>query len=202
MQTSPAAMALTLHSRDVVLIRHGETAWSLSGRHTGRTDLELTDRGRAGARHLREPLAGLAIRRVLCSPLLRARQTCDLAGLAERAELDPDLQEWDYGDYEGLTSDQIQQRAPHWLVFRDGCPNGESPDAVATRVDRVLQRVRAGEEGPVALVAHGHLLRALAARWLGWPVAAGRHFLLDTATLNVLSHYRDAPAIRCWNAVL
>jgi probable phosphoglycerate mutase len=138
---------------------------------------------------------------VLTSPLERARQTCELAGLGERAEIDRDLMEWNYGEYEGLTPKQIHTQAPGWMIFRDGCPGGESPEQVGARVDRVIVRVRA-VEGHVALFAHGHIFRVFAARWLGFPATAGCHFLLDTATLSILSYYRNIPAVKRWNAML
>ncbi|QEY31069.1 histidine phosphatase family protein [Synechococcus sp. RSCCF101] len=194
-------MTLALAEHELLLVRHGETAWSLSGQHTGRTDIPLTANGRAVAAALAPVLAPLHLAAVLCSPLSRARTTCDLAGLGHEARIDGDLSEWDYGDYEGLTTDAIHSRAPGWLLFRDGCPGGESPEAIGARVDRLLGRLRGGTAtGPVALFAHGHVLRVLAARWLGLPVRQGAGFLLDTATLSVLSHYRGDPAIRCWNA--
>lgn len=193
--------SLKLQSSDVVLVRHGETAWSRSGQHTGATDIPLTPAGEEQARALAPLLGPLSQVQVLCSPLQRARRTCELAGLAEKAELEPDLVEWNYGAYEGLTNSQIQSRAPGWLVFRDGCPQGESPADVGARVDRVIARLQLGE-GPVVLFAHGHVLRVLAARWLGLPPVSGSQFLLDTATLNVLSHYRGTPALACWNASL
>jgi broad specificity phosphatase PhoE len=185
----------------VYAIRHGETAWSLTGQHTGRTDLPLTDKGRHLAERLRPALAGEAFALVLVSPLRRARETVELAGLGGRAEVDPDLAEWDYGDYEGLTTPQIREKAPGWLIFRDGCPGGETPEQVAARADRVIARARAAA-GDVALFAHGHLLRVLAARWLGMPPGAGQHFLLDTGTLSVLGDYDGIPAVRSWNARL
>jgi broad specificity phosphatase PhoE len=188
-------------SQHVYLIRHGETAWSVSGQHTGITDMPLTENGRRVARRLQPVLTQETFALVLTSPLRRARETCELAGLGARAEPDRDLMEWDYGDYEGLTTSQIQATRPGWLVFTDGCPGGESPEQVGARVDRVIARVRA-VEGHVALFAHGHVLRALAARWLGLHVADGARFLLDTATLNILSHYRDIPAVQRWNAPL
>lgn len=186
---------------EVVLVRHVETEWSLSGQHTGRTDIPLTAHGEEVARRLARPLAARRFRGVLCSPLQRARRTCELAGLNGQAEIEPDLLEWDYGAYEGRTPAEIRAERPDWLVFRDGCPDGESPEQVAARVDRVIARVRA-MEGPVALFAHGHLLRLLGARWIGLPPSGGAHFLLDTSTLTVLSWYRGEPAIRCWNAPL
>jgi broad specificity phosphatase PhoE len=186
---------------NVFAIRHGETAWSLSGQHTGTTDLPLTDNGRRLAERMRPVLAKEAFARVLVSPLQRARETCDLAGLGARAIIDADLVEWNYGEYEGLTPKQIHQVAPGWLIFRDGCPGGEAPDQVGMRVDRVIARARAAE-GDVALFAHGHVLRVLAARWLGLPAGAGRHFLLDTGTVSVLGYYREIPAVKIWNGLL
>jgi probable phosphoglycerate mutase len=144
-------------------------------------------------------LAKEAFALVLVSPLQRARETCDLAGLGDRAIVDSDLMEWNYGEYEGLTPKQIHEKAPGWLIFRDGCPGGEAPDQVGARVDRVIARARAAESA-VALFAHGHVLRVLVARWLGLPAGAGQHFLLDTGTLNVLGYYRGIPAVKIWNA--
>ncbi|TAJ90267.1 histidine phosphatase family protein [Reyranella sp.] len=179
-------------------IRHGETAWSLSGQHTGTTDIPLTDNGRRLAERMRLVLTREPFEVVLCSPMQRARETCRLAGLGERAIADPDLVEWNYGQYEGLTLEQIRKSAPGWLVFRDGCPDGETPEQVAARVDRVIGRARKAD-GNVALFAHGHILRVLAARWIGLPTHAGEHFLLDTGTLCVLGYYREAPAVEIWN---
>ncbi len=184
---------------EVVLIRHGETAWSLSGQHTGSTDIPLTERGEAAARGLAPLLAASPFSLVLSSPLQRARRTCELAGLAGQACLEPDLVEWDYGAYEGLTNTEIQRDRAGWMVFRDGCPNGESPAQVGERVDRVIRRLQQSG-GRVALFAHGHLLRVFVARWIGLPPGHGAHFLLDTATLTVLSDYRGLPAVKCWNA--
>jgi broad specificity phosphatase PhoE len=186
-------------TNDVWLIRHGETEWSRSGQHTGLTDLPLTETGRQAARALGPTLGAESFALVLTSPLKRARETCELAGLGGRAEVDRDLLEWNYGEYEGLTTAEIRERRPAWLLFTDGAPRGERPDDVGRRVDRVIARARTAP-GNVAMFAHGHVLRVLTARWLGWPVAAGRHFLLDTGTVNVLSAYREAPAIRRWNA--
>jgi broad specificity phosphatase PhoE len=185
----------------IFLVRHGETAWSLSGQHTSTTDIPLTDHGRAVARQLAPVLARVAFQRVFTSPLGRARETCELAGLGEQAEIDPDLTEWNYGDYEGLTPKQIEALAPGWMLFADGCPHGEQPADVAGRADAVIERARA-VEGDVALFAHGHIFRVLGARWIGLPPRAGANFLLDTATLCVLSFYRDVPAIRRWNAAI
>ena len=186
---------------NVFLMRHGETAWSVSGRHTSTTDLPLTDNGRRLAERLRPVLAREAFARVFVSPMRRARETCALAGLDNAAVIDPDLAEWNYGEYEGLTPEQIHQKAPHWLIVRDGCPGGEMPERVGARVDRVVARVRA-VGGNVALFAHGHILRVLVARWIGLPPGAGQHFLLDTGTLCVLSYYYELPAVRVWNGPL
>jgi probable phosphoglycerate mutase len=185
----------------LLAIRHAETAWSLSGQHTGTTDIPLTENGRRLAERLRPVLAGEGFALVLVSPRQRARETCRLAGLGEAAVIDPDLAEWDYGEYEGLTPEQIQTKRPGWLIFRDGCPGGETPAQVADRVDRVLARVRAAA-GDAAIFSHGHLLRVLGARWIGLPAAGGRHFLLDTGTLNILGDYRGIPALRVWNGRL
>jgi broad specificity phosphatase PhoE len=187
--------------QQVYLIRHGETEWSLSGQHTGITDIPLTDNGRNLAKRLAPVLATERFALVLTSPLERARKTCELAGLGAHAEIDRDLMEWNYGEYEGLTPKQIDALAPGWMLFRDGCPGGETPEQAGARVDRVIARARA-VEGHVALFAHGHIFRVFAARWLGLPATAGCHFLLDTATLSILSYYRNLPAIRRWNAML
>lgn len=182
-------------------IRHGETEWSLSGQHTGVTDIPLTDNGRKLAARLRAPLSRHRFSLVLVSPLKRAMETCALAGLADAAQIEPDLVEWNYGDFEGLTPAQIRKGRPGWIVFRDGCPNGEAPEQVGERVDRIISRVQT-VEGDVALFAHGHVLRTLAARWIGLPPQEGMRFLLDTGTLCVLGFYRDTRAIRAWNAPL
>ena len=183
----------------VFAIRHGETAWSLSGQHTGITDIPLTDNGRRLAARMRPVLEREVFACVLTSPLQRARETCELAGLGAAAVLDSDLKEWNYGEYEGLTPKQIHEKAPGWVIFRDGCPAGETPEQIGGRVDRVIARARAAP-GDVALFAHGHVLRVLVARWLGLAAGAGQHFLLDTGTLNVLGYYREIPAVKTWNA--
>jgi broad specificity phosphatase PhoE len=188
-------------NQQVYLIRHGETQWSLSTQHTGITDIPLTENGRKVAKLLEPVLAKETFALVLTSPLERARETCELAGLGERAEIDPDLMEWNYGEYEGLTPKQIHAQAPGWILFNNGCPGGENPEQIGARVDRVIARVRA-VEGHVALFAHGHIFRVFAARWLGLPATAGCHFLLETATLNILSYYRGIPAVKRWNAML
>jgi probable phosphoglycerate mutase len=186
---------------NVFAIRHGETAWSLSGQHTGTTDIPLTDNGRRLAERLRPVLAKTGFALVLCSPMQRARETCALAGLGDRAVIEPDLVEWNYGEYEGLTSKEIRATAPGWLIFRDGCRGGEAPEQVGERADRVIVRARA-IDGDVALFAHGHVLRVLAARWIRLPAGAGQHFLLDTGTLCVLGYYREVPAVKVWNGPL
>jgi broad specificity phosphatase PhoE len=185
----------------VYLLRHGETDWSLNGRHTGVTDIPLTENGRKLARQLQPILVREKFVMVLTSPLQRARETCELAGLGRLATIDRDLMEWNYGEYEGLTTDEIRQTKPDWSVFRDGCPGGESPLDVGARADRVLAKIHA-TEGNVALFAHGHILRVLAARWINLPAGYGEHFLLDTATLNMLGYYRESPAFKIWNAPL
>ena len=184
----------------VFAIRHGETEWSLNGRHTGTTDIPLTANGRRRAALLRPALSGRVFALVLVSPLQRARETCERAGVGE-ALIEPDLVEWNYGNYEGLTPEEIHEQAPGWLIFRDGCPGGETPEQVGARADRVIARARA-VAGDVALFAHGHVLRVLVARWLGLPAGAGQHFLLDTGTLSVLADYRGIPAVKAWNAPL
>ncbi|MGH7353023.1 MAG: histidine phosphatase family protein [Candidatus Rokuibacteriota bacterium] len=185
----------------VYLARHGETAWSLSGQHTGRTDIPLTERGERHAHVLGERLRGLTFAKVFTSPLQRAARTCELAGFGAGAEIDRDLLEWNYGAYEGRTSPDIHAERPDWHLFRDGCPDGESPDQVGARADRVVSRVRA-IGGDVLLFSSGHILRVLAARWLGLEAAAGRYFLLGTASLSVLAYEhnnRSEPVIRLWN---
>ena len=186
-------------SQRVFLVRHGETEWSLSGQHTGVTDIPLTENGRKIAMLWAPLLAHFPFSQVLTSPLRRARETCELAGLGDRAEIDRDLMEWNYGEYEGLTSKEIQVRAPGWLLFRDGCPGGERPEDVGARADRLIARVRATGQD-VAMFAHGHLFRVLVARWIGLPATAGSHFLLDTATMSVLGYYMGVPAVKRWNA--
>jgi broad specificity phosphatase PhoE len=183
----------------VCLIRHGETEWSISGQHTGTTDIPLTENGRAAARRLAPILAEQKFDVVLVCPLRRARQTCELAGIGALTIIEPNLCEWDYGEYEGLTPAQIRATAPNWLIFRDGCPGGESPIEVGARVDRLIARIRK-VRGHVALFGHGHLLRVLASRWMGLPVSYGSHFLLHPASLSVLGYYQGMGAIERWNA--
>jgi broad specificity phosphatase PhoE len=189
------------HPPRVFLIRHGETAWSLSGQHTGVTDIPLTENGRVVALRLAPALAQERFALVLSSPRQRAVETARIAGLGDVTAIDPDLAEWDYGQLEGLTTPQIRETIPDWTVFTHACPGGESAAQVAFRADRVLARARAAE-GDVALFSHGHMGRVLAARWLGLPPQEGRHFLLGTATLNVLGWERNTPAIAIWNAPL
>jgi probable phosphoglycerate mutase len=184
----------------VYLARHGETAWSLSGQHTGRTDIPLTERGERNARRLGDRLQGLSFSKVLVSPLQRAARTCTLAGFGSVAVPDSDLLEWNYGDYEGRRTKEILRDRPDWQLFRDGCPGGESPAEVAARADRVVERVRA-VDGNVLLFSSGHFLRMLAARWLGLEPAAGRYFLLGTASLSALGYEHGAAdtVIRLWD---
>ena len=184
----------------IYLARHGETAWSLSGQHTGLTDLPLTERGEQNARALGQRLKGLNFVKVLTSPLQRARRTCEMAGFATAAGVDRDLLEWNYGQYEGRRTAEIHAERPDWQLFRDGCPGGESPDHVGARADRVVGQMRS-VEGNVLLFSSGHFLRVLAARWLELEPAAGRFFLLSTASLSALGyeHNRSQPVIRLWD---
>ena len=184
----------------VYLARHGETAWSLSGQHTGRTDLPLTERGERNARALGERLRGLIVARVLTSPLQRAVRTAELAGFGKMAEIDSDLLEWDYGQYEGRRTADILAERPDWQLFRDGCPGGETPDQVGARADRAIDRMRA-VGADVLVFSSAHFLRVLAARWLALEAAAGRYFVLSTASLSTLGyeHNLTEPVIRLWN---
>jgi probable phosphoglycerate mutase len=191
---------------ELILVRHGETEWSRAGRHTGRTDLPLTSRGEEQARMLAPEFKGRRFALVLVSPALRARRTAELAGL-ENYEIDADLWEWDYGGYEGITTAQIRESRPGWYLWRDGViPGdadhpGETVEQVAERADRVIARTRETvAEADVALVAHGHFLRVLAARWLGLPPREGRHFKLDTGTISALGFEHAEPVITRWNA--
>ena len=185
------------------LMRHGETAWSLSGQHTGRTDIPLTEQGEQDARKLAERLRAVRFSRVFTSPLQRARRTCELAGLGDVAEIEPDLAEWDYGDYEGQRPVDIRKARPDWNVFRDGCPGGESPAQVSGRADRVIARLRM-LEGDIAIFSHGHFGRVLAARWIGLELRQAQHLLLSTASVSILGYEHnvaEVPAIVSWNAV-
>lgn len=185
----------------IYLARHGETAWSLSGQHTGLTDLPLTARGERNASRLRQRLAGLTFVKVFTSPLQRARRTCELAGFGPVAEIDNDLLEWNYGEYEGRRTSEIRAERPNWQLFRDGCPGGESPEQVAARADRAVCRLRA-VQGDVLLFSSGHFLRVLAVRWIGLELTANaRLFMLSTASLSAVG-YEDSlerPVIRLWN---
>jgi broad specificity phosphatase PhoE len=184
----------------VYLARHGETAWSLTGQHTGLTDLPLTEQGERNARALSQRLSGLKFAKVFTSPLQRARRTCELAGFGAAAEVDRDLVEWNYGQYEGRRTAEIHAERPDWQLFRDGCPGGELPDQVAARADRVLRRVQA-VAGDVLLFSSGHFLRVLAARWLGLEPLAGKYLLLSTASLSALGyeHNQSQPVVQLWN---
>lgn len=180
------------------MIRHGETEWSASGRHTGRTDVPLTDAGRRQAEWLRRCLSEWTFALVLASPLQRALETCRLAGFGKHMQIRDDLVEWDYGDAEGLTTVEIRQKRPGWNLWVDGVPNGESVAEVGARADRVIAEIRA-TAADVAVFAHGHVLRVIAARWLDLPPDRGRNLILQTATLSVLSYERETPAITRWN---
>jgi broad specificity phosphatase PhoE len=184
---------------EIVLARHGETEWSRDGRHTGRTDIPLTDVGRRQAEQLRHPLGEWSFEVVLSSPLQRALDTCRLAGLGEAFETSEDLVEWDYGEYEGITTPEIRERRPDWYLWRDGCPGGEQAADVGRRVDRVIARVE-NSQGDVALFAHGHVLRVLAARWIGLGPESGALLALGTGTLSALGYERETRVIRRWNA--
>jgi|ERR1043166_2867649 probable phosphoglycerate mutase len=183
------------------LVRHGETEWSVSGRHTGRNDIPLTPRGEQNARDVGDRLKDLEVAAVFTSPLQRARRTCELAGFA-KAEALPDLMEWNYGEYEGLKLAEIRAKRPGWLVFKDGCPGGESPAEIGARADRIVARLRA-VQGDALVFAHGHFLRVLTARWLGFPVLEGLHFKLSAGSVGILSyeHTLDEPAIELWNDI-
>ncbi len=184
----------------IYLVRHGETEWSLSGQHTGVTDLPLTERGERNARRLEGRLRGAAFAKVLTSPLQRATRTCELAGFGSLAEIDWDLLEWNYGEYEGRLTTDIHKERPDWQLFRDGCPRGESPCEVGTRADRVIKRARA-TYGDVLIFSSGHFLRVFAARWLGLDAGMGRYFLLSTASVSALGyeHSLSEPVIRLWD---
>jgi probable phosphoglycerate mutase len=183
---------------DLWLIRHGETEWSRSGAHTGRTDLPLTPTGRANAFALGRYLAGRPFTLVLSSPLARARETCRLAGYGDRAQVDSNLAEWNYGDYEGRTTPEIQKEVPNWSLWVSGVPNGETVDQVAARAQAVIARALQAD-GNVALFAHGHVLRILTACWLGLPPAAGRLFAFGTASIGILGYERETRVISRWN---
>jgi broad specificity phosphatase PhoE len=183
---------------DAVLVRHAETEWSLSGRHTGRTDLALTERGREAARSLRARLQAWHFALVLVSPSKRALETCELCGLGDEAQVRPDLLEWDYGEYEGLTTAEIRARRPDWVLWRDGCPGGEIPADVAARADRAIAEIAAGD-GVVAVFSHGHMLRVLGARWIALGPEGGARLGLSTGAICVLGHERETAVITRWN---
>ncbi|MCU1494073.1 MAG: phosphoglycerate mutase protein [Acidimicrobiaceae bacterium] len=185
----------------IVLVRHGATQWSRNGRHTGRTDLPLDEGGRAQAAQLRQRLEGRSFERVLSSPLKRALETCRLAGFGDRCEVVDDLAEWHYGSFEGLTTAEVREQHPGWQVFLDGAPEGESPEKIGARADRVLAMICDGAEGgSVIIFSHGHFLRVLAARWLGLDPSEGRHFVLDAGGLSELGFEREVRALLTWNS--
>ena len=184
--------------QNVVLIRHGETDWSAHLRHTGRTDVPLTDEGRREAERLGRALRGWRFALVLTSPLKRAAETCWITGFGERAEPRDKLVEWDYGEYEGRTTLDIRREVPDWTIWRSGAPGGETPAEVGARADRVLEEIRA-VDGVVLIFSHGHFLRVLTSRWLGLEPSEGRLFALDPATLSMLGYEREQPVIRIWN---
>ena len=193
----------TPSSLRLYLIRHGETEWSLSGRHTGRTDIPLTHNGENEARELGKRLRDIPFAYVLTSPLKRALQTCELVGLDKVPEMETDLVEWDYGDYEGKRSADIHNQRPDWNIHRDGCPGGEMPEQVSNRVDRLIARLRK-LDGNIALFSHGHVTGVLAVRWIGLAVAEAQHFTLNTASLSIFTfdpHHPGVPVIALWNAV-
>ena len=186
----------------VYIIRHGETDWSLSGQHTGRTDIPLNARGEEQARDLQQVLSAIAFTTVLTSPLQRARRTCELTGLGAAAQVEPDLAEWDYGAYEGLRSSEIHQKRPDWSVFRDGCPGGETPAQISDRADRLIAQLRS-RDGNIALFTHGHFGCVVAARWIDLAVIEGQHLLLSTASVSILGQHPthpEVPVISLWNA--
>jgi broad specificity phosphatase PhoE len=184
------------------VVRHGETEWSLSGQHTGSTDIPLTAGGEEEAKRLAPWLSGISFSCALCSPRQRAQMTCELAGLGALAEIEPDLAEWDYGDYEGLRTPEILKERPGWNIFADGCPNGELPDQVSARADRLIRRLET-LDGNVALFSHGHFSRVLTARWIGMPAIGGQRLMLDTGTLSILQddpRHPENRVIALWNA--
>lgn len=184
----------------IYLARHGETIWSLSGQHTGMTDIPLTEQGEKNAKQLGKRLQGLTFAKVFSSPLQRALKTCELAGFGSMVMPDPLLEEWNYGDYEGRTTTEIQQTQPDWFIFRDGCPGGELPKQVAQRCDQMIEKMKA-INGDILIFAHAHILRMLTTRWLGLPAEEGRLYFLSTASLSILGyeHNLSEPVIRLWN---
>ena len=192
-------MSISTNHPLLYVVRHGATEWSRSGQHTGRTDLPLLPEGEEQARATGSLLANIDFSLVLCSPLQRAQRTCELAGLLDRAVIDTDLQEWDYGDYEGVTTATIRESVPVWTVWSGTCPDGETIEQVSKRADRVIERVR-NESGNVIVFAHGHILRVLTARWCELDPVEGQRFILDPATLSILGWERETPAVRQWNS--
>jgi probable phosphoglycerate mutase len=189
---------------ELMLMRHGETEWSVNGRHTGSTDLPLTDRGYEEALKMKPHIREHEYDLVLCSPLQRARETCESVGLGDRAQIREELREWDYGDYEGLTSPEIHERDPDWSLWRDGCPGGESPAAVSMRCDRMIEELIAHADaggGDAIIFAHGHILRAFGARWSEQPIETGARLMLSTAAASSLGYEHSTRAIRFWNRI-
>ena len=187
---------------EIYLIRHGETAWSITGQHTGLADIPLTAQGEEAAKHLSACLKQITFSYVFTSPRVRARRTGELAGCGATAQVEPNLGEWNYGNYEGKTSEEIHRLQPDWNLFRDGCPGGESPEQMVTRVDSFIHKLR-GLNGRIAIFSHGHFLRVLAVRWIGLPVIEAQRFLLGTASVSILGYEQDKPAkpvIAQWNA--
>jgi probable phosphoglycerate mutase len=187
-------------NRKIYLLRHGETEWTLTGQHTGKTDIPLTENGRKQASQLGKRLKGIAFEKILTSPRKRAIETCEATGLFRHAEIDSDLAEWDYGDYEGLKTEEIWKRDPHWNIFFRGAPRGESVEDIAVRANRLLMKINTSH-GDIALFSHGHFLRALAARWLKLPVAEGNLFFLSPASISILGFEKDHHVIQLWNDV-
>lgn len=187
----------------IYLVRHGETEWARLGKHTGKSDVPLIAQGENDAKALRPRLSGTTFTHVFTSPRQRARRTCELAGYSAVAQVEPDVSEWDYGDYEGLTADEIRAAHPSWSIYRDGCPGGESAEQITARADRVVTRLR-GLTGNVAVFSHGHFLRILTTRWVGWPIGYAQNFLLSTASISVLGFNHgstERPVIALWNEV-
>lgn len=199
--TTPSEAAPPAPLPVIYLIRHGETAWSLSGQHTGRSELALTANGEAAAHKLADRLTNIRFDHVFSSPRLRARRTCELAGLGAAMENEADLAEWDYGDYEGLRSPEILARQPGWNIYHDGCPNGESPAQISDRADRLIRRLMP-LQGNIALFSHGHFGRILTVRWVSLPVPAASHLQMDTASVSILAceQSRSRPVIALWNS--
>jgi broad specificity phosphatase PhoE len=198
-QAAASEYPATGDEQQIVLVRHAATSWSRTGRHTGRTDIPLDEDGFRDAKALESRLAGLHPSRVLASPLIRALATCELAGLGSKVEVDPTLMEWDYGDYEGMTTADIRRERPAWNVFVDGCPGGEDAAAVGRRVDDVLARVLKDFVSPIVIFGHGHTLRVLAVRWLGLDPIAGRYFSLQPCSVSILGYEREDRVVRRWN---